>query len=92
MDGGDLNLADSGSWLQRETAKIRRLRTNWSDSSGQDASRIEAELWEYTAMLRVVSIDGEEARPELGFRHCRESEGERDAGFFRVFLAAEGFI
>jgi hypothetical protein len=71
--------------LQRGTTKIRWLRMNWSDSSGQDASSIEAELWEYSAMLRVVSIDGEEARPELGFQFWEKTRDRRSNGASRSY-------
>jgi hypothetical protein len=61
------------------------LRTNKSDSSVQEASGIEAELWEYSAMLRVVSIDGEEARPELGFQYWEKTQDRRSNGTSRSY-------
>jgi hypothetical protein len=59
--------------LQKGTAKIHRLRTNWE---------YKAELWEYTEMLQVVSIDGEgiTARARVSVTCGNSREREEDDG------------
>jgi hypothetical protein len=41
VDGDELGFADSGEVLRKGTTDSRRLRMNWLDSFGQDASLIE---------------------------------------------------
>jgi hypothetical protein len=45
VDGNEFGFADSGEVLRKGSMDSRRLRTNWSNSFGQDASLAEPDLW-----------------------------------------------
>jgi hypothetical protein len=72
---GDLTL--NCGQRRKGTVESRRCRLSLHDSSLLEVQGIEAELRGYPTGLRVASIDGEGARPELGFRSMTNAYGLR---------------